>query len=275
MKISEIKKEARESLKGKWKKAAIITLTFMALAFVIGFVQSYIGEENPLYSTIDLVFSIITVPLSFGLLISFIKLKRNEEVKNLDYFKEGFSRFKKSWGITFRTFLKLLLPMILLLITFIPIGLIFIFVLILIAATYSGIDILSPAITASPLGEFITHIDFILKYWYIFVILFILAIIYMIIKSLLYTLAYYISYDNPELSSKECVLKSAELMKGNRSKYFLLLLSLSGWAILAAFTFGIGLLWLMPYMQIATVCFYEHLINPKTENIEEAIKTKE
>ena len=97
----------------------------------------------------------------------------------------------------------------------------------------------------------------------------------MIIKSLLYTLAYYISYDNPELSSKECVLKSAELMKGNRSKYFLLLLSLSGWAILAAFTFGIGLLWLMPYMQIATVCFYEHLINPKTENIEEAIKTKE
>ena len=63
-------------------------------------------------------------------------------------------------------------------------------------------------------------------------------------------------------------------MKGNRSKYFLLILSFFGWTILSILTFGIGLLWLMPYMQVTTVCFYEHLINSKVENIEEAIKTK-
>jgi len=63
-------------------------------------------------------------------------------------------------------------------------------------------------------------------------------------------------------------------MKGNRGKYFSLEFSFIGWAILAAFTFGIGMLWLMPYMQIAAIYLYEHLVNPKAENVEEVINTK-
>lgn len=259
MKLSEIRKEAREILNGKWGKSAIITLAFISISFAIGLVQGYIGEESPIYDIIDLVFLIINIPLSFGLIVTYIRLKRGENVKAFDYLKEGFSRFKKSWGISLRILLKLLLPMFCIFLTIISILIIFILGL---------AETLNYGITLS------FDISALFKFLPVLFILFVFALIYMIAKSLLYSLAYYISYDNPELSSKECVLKSAELMKGNRGKYLLLLLSFIGWAILATLTLCIGFLWLMPYIQVSTVCFYEHLINSKVENIEEAIKTK-
>ena len=107
---SEIRREARESLKGKWGKAALITLAFLAFSMLIGFVQGIVGEETILYSILDVAFLIINIPLSFGLMISFIKLKRGEKVSAFDFIKEGFSRFAKAWGITWHTFIRLLLP---------------------------------------------------------------------------------------------------------------------------------------------------------------------
>ena len=52
-------------------------------------------------------------------------------------------------------------------------------------------------------------------------------------------------------------------MSGHRGDLFLLELSFIGWAILAVFTLGIGCLWLLPYMQVAKVCFYEEIIGKK------------
>lgn len=265
MKTSELRKEARETLKGKWVKAICITLAFMAITFAIGYIQGLVGKENPLYDIIDLAYAIISIPLSFGLLVCFIKLKRGEEVNAFDFFKEGFSRFGKSWGITLHTLLRLILPYICLFITGFPLLLIFI-----LNFFYLFVD-------AEAFGYYIDlstieQLPYILP---ILIILFILAIIYMIRKSLLYVFAYNISYDNPELTSKECVLKSAELMKRNRRNYFMLELSFIGWAILALCTFGIGMLWLTPYMQIATVCFYERIAKVETKNAESAEKVEE
>ena len=101
------------------------------------------------------------------------------------------------------------------------------------------------------------------------VVLYIATLVYVVSRSLLYAIAYNIGYDNPELSSKACVLKSEALMKGNRGSYFLLELSFIGWAILACFTLGIGFLWLLPYMQVAAVCFYERLAKPEVKKVEE------
>ena len=130
MKISTIKKDARETLKGKWKKAVLITLVYLAISLVIGFVQRLIGTENVFYDILDWTYIVINVPLSFGLLISFIKLKKGEEVTCFDFFEDGFSRLKKSWGIRLHTWLKLLLPTIFLVITIIPLYIILILVFI-------------------------------------------------------------------------------------------------------------------------------------------------
>lgn len=226
---SNIRKEAREALKGNWGKAVCIVLAYMLISFVIGLIESLVGEGTVLYYIIDLAYLVISIPLSFGLIISFMKLKRGEEVKAFGFFKDGFSRFGKSWGITFHTFIRLLLPII---------CIILIAALLLFSIMYGIAN-----------GNYILAI--------IIVILYIATLIYAISRSFLYIIAYQIGYDNPELSSKECVKKSETLMKGNRGNYLLLELSFIGWALLASLTFGIGMLWLMPYMAIAEVCFYE------------------
>jgi uncharacterized membrane protein len=53
MPTSEIRKEAREALKGNWKKAILITLAFMAISFAIGFFQGLVGEGTLLYNIIN------------------------------------------------------------------------------------------------------------------------------------------------------------------------------------------------------------------------------
>lgn len=63
--------------------------------------------------------------------------------------------------------------------------------------------------------------------------------------------------DNDELSAKDIVNKSEELMKDNRWRLFCLGLSFIGWLILSSFTFGIGILFLLPYIQISFATFYE------------------
>ena len=93
----------------------------------------------------------------------------------------------------------------------------------------------------------------------IFMIIYLIAIVWVIVKSYYYSLAQYVAFDNPDLTATECVEKSKELMTNNRGKLFCLQLSFIGWGILAVFTFGIGFLWLLPYMQVATVAFYDKL----------------
>ena len=41
---SELRKKAREALKGKWKKATCIILAFFAISMLMGFVQGLINE---------------------------------------------------------------------------------------------------------------------------------------------------------------------------------------------------------------------------------------
>ena len=92
--------------------------------------------------------------------------------------------------------------------------------------------------------------------------------IWIAIKSLFYVLVYQVAYDNPNLSSKEVVEESERLMTGNRGKYFVLQLSFIGWSILACLTFGIGFFWLIPYITISTICFYEVLAGKSDSAIE-------
>lgn len=49
-------------------------------------------------------------------------------------------------------------------------------------------------------------------------------------------------------------------MNGHRWEFFWLQLTFIGWAFLACLTFGIGMLWLIPYIQVSTVAFYDNLI---------------
>ncbi len=59
------------------------------------------------------------------------------------------------------------------------------------------------------------------------------------------------------MTGKQIVEESERIMKGQRGKYFGLHLSFIGWGLLAILTLGIGTLFLTPYVQFATIVFYE------------------
>lgn len=257
MPASEIRKEAREALKGNWGKGACIILAYLAFCFVLGLIEELFQANSFIYLLIEIAVLVMSAPLSFGLIIAFMKLKRGEEISAFGFLKEGFSRFKKSWGIYLQILKKLLLPMLCLIV-----------LIILIAAmiSYSTVSALTDN-SMSNSGSLALAL--------VFTVVYIACLVYIIARSLLYVLAYNIGYDNPELSSKDCVLKSEELMKGNRGNYFILDLSFIGWALLACLTFGIGMLWLLPYMQVSMVCFYERLAKPEVKEVDGEVKIEE
>ena len=98
-------------------------------------------------------------------------------------------------------------------------------------------------------------------------ILLIVSMIWAVTKSYYYQLSYFVAVDNSDLTAKEAVEKSKELMTGKRGKLFCLQLSFIGWAILAAIPLGIGFLWLAPYVQMATIAFYK-FVSGNTSNVE-------
>lgn len=255
MTSSEIRSTARQSLTNKWGKAALIAFCYFLIEFLINFMISGAKGSLPLLSSLlSIGNTVISVPLAYGFLISFMKLKRGEEVNAFDFFADGFSNFGRAWGITWGIIKKLLVPIIIIIVLYI----------VLIASSVSLIAFsstlfksysASASITAGFLS-IICSIGLIALY------------IWIAIKSLFYVLVYQVAYDNPNLSSKEVVEESERLMTGNRGKYFVLQLSFIGWAILACLTFGIGFLWLTPYITISTICFYEALAGKSDAPIE-------
>jgi len=80
-----------------------------------------------------------------------------------------------------------------------------------------------------------------------------------IIASYSYAMTGYILAEHPELTASEAIARSKEMMSGNRFRLFCLHLSFIGWAILCAFTMGIGNLWLNPYRQASVAAFYREV----------------
>ncbi|AZV42190.1 DUF975 family protein [Peribacillus asahii] len=81
-----------------------------------------------------------------------------------------------------------------------------------------------------------------------------------IIKQFSYSQTFFLLKDHPEYSILEAITESKVRMKGYKWKYFLLHLSFIGWGILSVITFGIGFLWLIPYITTSTATFYNELI---------------
>lgn len=90
-----------------------------------------------------------------------------------------------------------------------------------------------------------------------------------IIKALAYSQTFFVLKDHPEYGILQAITESRKLMDGYKWKYFLLQLSFIGWVLLAILTLGIGLLWVIPYMNASYATFYQNLVTANTTIIEE------
>lgn len=81
-----------------------------------------------------------------------------------------------------------------------------------------------------------------------------------LIKTYSYMMVPYILMDEPDLSPKEVITRSREMMNGHKWRTFLLDLSFIGWAILSVLTCGlVGLFYSEPYRRSTRAALYLEL----------------
>lgn len=78
-----------------------------------------------------------------------------------------------------------------------------------------------------------------------------------IYKSYEYRMVSYIVAENPDISTERAFEISRRTMEGEKFNCFVLDLSFIGWYALAIITFGLGLLFLAPYVEATNAEFYE------------------
>lgn len=81
-----------------------------------------------------------------------------------------------------------------------------------------------------------------------------------IIKLFSYAMTFYISRDNPDLTVKEAITKSRQMMNGHKWELFVFNLSFIGWILLSCLTLGLLLIFFVgPWMSLAQAKFYDSI----------------
>ena len=265
MEAQEIRKEARNILNNRWGKAALVTLVFLLFELIVASVVR-LFSFIPL---IGLIFSIgqiaISIPVSESIFISFLRIKRGEDVEVLDFLTYGFKNFAQLWKIAGNILLKTLVPFILLIV--------FTFMM-MFGTTFAVFSAFTSSSSFAFAGAFAIFIG---------VVGCLTSLVILIVQLYHYVFAYNISYDHPEMAAKDCVAESRKLMDKKRFKLFCLQLTFIGWAalvsliyVLLAFIFRrflaiptIGLYaclcFLQPYIFVAMNVFYDKLCGKETE----------
>lgn len=72
-------------------------------------------------------------------------------------------------------------------------------------------------------------------------------------------MTFYILAEDESIGAKAALDKSKKMMYGYKWKYFCLIWRFFGWFLLCILTLGVGFLWLMPYIQVSMVKFYDDI----------------
>lgn len=260
----EFKQMARQQLKGKWGKAALVVFIYSAILFIFNLI--------PFFGAIGRF--VIGGALLLGLTTYFLKLAREEELK-IDNLFSGFENFGSSFLV------HLLMGIF--------------------TALWSLIAII-PAIIlffvmfGSEFSLYSSHSNTGIKVLVFFIILGVL-LIPTIVAVYRYSMAYYLLSDHPNIGAYEAIVESKKMMDGNKLNLFYLQLTFLALNILCALPLvaveyyarinnvtgitseGVILLWkviayiiimiaslfITPYMHTATANFYIELKNDKQE----------
>lgn len=102
------------------------------------------------------------------------------------------------------------------------------------------------------------------------ILTYLLAIAGAVCVSLFFGLSMYAFLDMPELGVIQCMKASLHLTRGRRWNLFCLYISFVGWIVLGLMSFGVGMLWITPYIHCTLFQFYEDLKLEKEQQIQAA-----
>ena len=100
IRASEARKEARESLSGKWKTALLISLIYAVILIAINILSSFT------LGILSIALIVIAPALSYGLAYSYYHLKNGDKVEVTDFLTVGFKHFGYSWKLTWNIIKK-------------------------------------------------------------------------------------------------------------------------------------------------------------------------
>lgn len=227
----ELKRQARETLNGRYglPMGTYVVTGLIVLAVTFPFHYSY--QKNPgtlqfvIYSLATLIISLLSTVLSCGIIRIHLDMARGKE-KN---FADLFYYFSKRPD---RLIFAQLLLMLIVFASLIP-GVVCLVCLFVFRST--AWTILAAILMAA-------------------------AFALTCYLSLSFGLVYYFLVDNETIGATAAFRLSFEHMKGNRGRLLYIWLSFIGMALLCLLSFGIGFLWVSPYMSQTVVAFYRNMI---------------
>ena len=86
-----------------------------------------------------------------------------------------------------------------------------------------------------------------------------------IIASYNYIALPYVLAENKDLTAREAVERSKDIMYGNRWRFFCMRFSFIGWQLLTLLTLGVLGIWLNPYISATDADFYREITNTRPE----------
>lgn len=244
MNRKEIKSIAKSKLKGRWFNIVLLTLIIAIIEFGA---SKIIGRTEGITSSILRIannFLLMPAITASGIIYT-IKFVKSNEVISLSDAIPSF----KTWG-------RFIMSMIVTMIFSIPIffvaflGNIFLF--------FSTISLHNAMLKGQ------LSIDPMIVIWgVVFLIVILVLILVAIVGTLLFPLPYLMAEDTCGIW--EAVKRSFKIMNGNKWGLFIMGLSFLGWLILSVLTLGIGLLWVLPYIQVTLRVYYLSITGRESE----------
>ena len=227
---------ARGSLRGQWALAVGVSLLYWVITNGFNFASEFGSSEWKIGAKgLHVLIAILVYgPLAFGWNRFFLALARCEAA-NANLLFDGFRTFWKTWSANFLMSLFIVL-----------------WALLAIVPTVFA-ALLAPIMAKTP--------DLVALIVPLLVFLFVLSLLPSIRAGLAYSLIFYLLADRPELGAMETLRLSRRMMDGFKWKKFCLGFRFIGWVLLCIPTFGIGFLWLSPYMAASSAHFYEDVRN--------------
>ena len=285
----QIKQEAKDILRGRWKDAVILNLVPSLLQIVSMFFVALV------ITGIVFIISMFATSSSFESFDSQNSFGRTniEQILDEDLFEDDeenwFSDYDDDYSsssssiagtVASATSSSFMAPIMSLVISFLMVGISFTFLDVVrkreeqsmefkdAFRVFNGVDFI-PIFLINILTYIFTYL------WGL------LLVIPGIVKSYSYSQSYFIYKDLAThkdvrtMGATSFISESKELMKGHKARLFWLDVSFIGWYILGCIPFGIGLLWVNPYVQTTKAAFYDDLSKGKFLLAEEVDEDEE
>lgn len=227
--IKKIKAKARKSLRGKYSNPVIAVLIFIIMQTLCYGVANYI-KEPPMAIFLSL---IVTSLFYMGLLQIMIKIARKKNT----HFSELFQRTDAFFRCAAITIIFLAINTLFAILEYTAVNSLFIFI------TYQTDLNLA-------LSSFMIVVGLVLS---------IAIAVFWIVLVICLSQSYLILYDHENMPLGDIFRLSMDMMEGHKIDYVILSLSFVGWFLIGIFTLGIIWLWIIPYMQVSLVNFYDKI----------------